>query len=166
MIYFWLTGGASNLVILCSSGVLTEFSNLFLEKLNDGMYNTLLSAEHSEVWYHNFCFYIQQLLLEESLSLLLKWVLNLQYCFSNLFFLKSNFVVQESHGKFEKPWFHYKTGKSQVIVTFLFQLRGMIQVESINVGVVHQDKITGITVGRLWDAPVLITYVSLFICIN
>ena len=53
-----------------------------------------------------------------------------------------------------------KTGKSQVIVTFLFQLRGMIQVESINVGVVHQDEITGITVGRLWDAPVLITYVS------
>ena len=88
------------------------------------------------------------------------------YCFSKLFFLKNDFVVQESHGKFEKPWFHCKTGKSQVIVTFLFQLRGMIQVESINVGVVHQDKITGITVGRLWDAPVLITYVSLFICIN
>ena len=86
--------------------------------------------------------------------------------FSNLFFLKNDFVVQESHGKFEKPWFHCKTGKSQVIVTFLFQLRGMIQVESINVGVVHQDNITGITVGRLWDAPVLITYVSLFICIN
>ena len=49
---------------------------------------------------------------------------------------------------------------------FFFQLRGMIQVESINIGVVHQDKITGITIGRLWDAPVLITYVSLFICIK
>ena len=40
------------------------------------------------------------------------------------------------------------------------QLRGMIQVESINVGDVHQDRITGITVGLLWDTSVLITYVS------
>ena len=31
--------------------------------------------------------------------------------------------------------------------------------ESVNVGVVHQEKITGFTVGLLWDAPVLITYV-------
>jgi len=32
-------------------------------------------------------------------------------------------------------------------------------VESINVGVVHQEKINGITVGLLWDAPVFVTHV-------
>lgn len=33
--------------------------------------------------------------------------------------------------------------------------------ESINVGDVHQEKITGITVGLLWDAPLLITHVCM-----
>lgn len=33
--------------------------------------------------------------------------------------------------------------------------------ESINVGVVHQERITGITVGLLWDAPVFITHVCI-----
>ena len=35
----------------------------------------------------------------------------------------------------------------------------MIHMESVNVGDVHQEKIAGFTVGMLWDAPVLITYV-------
>jgi len=76
--------GDCNLVILSSSGVVTEFSNLYLGKLNDAIVG----------------------------------------------------------GKFE-------------LVT---ELRGLIQVESINVGVVHQEKITGITVGLLWDAPVFVTH--------
>ena len=42
------TGGASNLVILSASGILTEFSNLYLEKLNDGM---LLSFD--QVFYYS-----------------------------------------------------------------------------------------------------------------
>ena len=33
--------------------------------------------------------------------------------------------------------------------------------QSINVGVVHQEKITGITVGLLWDSPVFITHVCI-----
>ena len=37
--------------------------------------------------------------------------------------------------------------------------------ESTDVGVVHQERITGITVGLLWDAPVLITYVSMIIAL-
>ena len=41
----------------------------------------------------------------------------------------------------------------------LFQLRGLLQVESVDAGVVHQEKISGITVGQLWDSPVYITYV-------
>jgi len=76
--------GDCNLVILSASGVVTEFSNLYLGKLNDAIVG----------------------------------------------------------GKFE-------------LVT---ELRGLIQVESINVGVVHQERITGITVGLLWDAPVFITH--------
>lgn len=53
---------------------------------------------------------------------------------------------------------------SKLHVVFLnLQLRGLIQVESINVGVVHQEKITGITVGLLWDAPVFVTHVCTFV---
>ena len=37
--------------------------------------------------------------------------------------------------------------------------------ESTDVGVVHQERITGITVGLLWDASVLITYVSMIIAL-
>ncbi|RMX40569.1 hypothetical protein pdam_00016563, partial [Pocillopora damicornis] len=35
---------------------------------------------------------------------------------------------------------------------------GLLQVESVDAGVVHQEKISGITVGQLWDSPVYITY--------
>ncbi|XP_078352521.1 kinetochore-associated protein 1-like isoform X2 [Oculina patagonica] len=60
--------------------------------------------------------------------------------FSNLYLKKLNDAIVE--GKFE-------------LVT---ELRGLIHAQTINLGVVHQEKISGITLGLLWDAPVLITH--------